>query len=215
MLKIAFLVNIMRYLELKEALKEFTVFSVNDIKKIEATFHRRRLNNWQDKGYIKKVIKGYYMFTDLPVDENILYEIANKIYSPSYVSLEKALSHYHLIPESVYEVTSVTARTPRILKTTTTSFSYRSIKPDFYFGYKIVNYDRKSYLIAEIEKAILDYIYLNAHLKTFDDFAGMRINVDSFKEQVDEQKLIKYLEAFGQKQLANRTKKFLEVINNA
>lgn len=52
-------------------------------------------------------------------------------------------------------------------------------------------------------------------MKTVDDFAGMRINIDEFKKQVNEQKLFKYLEAFGQKQLANRTKRFLEAINNA
>lgn len=205
----------MRYLELKEALKEFTIFSLNDIRKLDKTFYRPRLNDWQDKGYLKKVIRGYYIFNDLSVDEKVLYEIANKIYSPSYISLEKALSHYHLIPESVYEVTSVTTKTTQLLKASLASFSYRSIKPDFFFGYKIVNNNNKSYLLAEIEKAILDYIYFNAHLKSVDDFMGMRVNVTSFKEQINEQKLFKYLEAFGQKQLELRTKRFLEAINNA
>ena len=205
----------MKYLELKEALKEFTIFSINDIKKIEPSFHRRRLNNWQDKGYIKKVIRGYYIFSDLPIDENVLFEIANKIYSPSYISLEKALSYYHLIPESVYEITSVSTKLTQILKTSIASCSYKSIKPDFYFGYKIVNYEQKSFLIAEVEKVILDYLYFNARLTTEDDFAGMRIDTDSFKEQVNEQKLISYLEAFEQINLAKRTRNFLEFINNA
>lgn len=209
------MVNFMRYLELKEALKDFSIFSLNDVKKIDKTFYRSRLNEWQDKGYIKKVTKGFYLFNDVSIDENVLYEIGNKIYSPSYISLEKALSYYHLIPESVYGITSITTRTTRLLKTPIAGFSYRSIKPDFYFGYKIINYDNKSYLIAEIEKTILDYIYFNARLTTVDDFAGMRINVDEFKEQVNEQKLFKYLEAFGQKQLKLRTKRFLEAINNA
>ena len=205
----------MKFLELKEALKEFTIFSINDVKKIEPSFHRRRLNNWQDKDYIKKVIKGYYIFSDLQIDENILFEIANKIYSPSYVSLEKALSYYHLIPESVYEITSVTSRLTQKLNTSLASFSYKSLKPDFYFGYKIVNYEQKRFLFAEVEKAILDYLYFNARLTTEDDFAGMRIDTDSFKEQVNEQKLISYLEAFGQKKLSKRTRNFLEFINNA
>lgn len=143
-------------MELKEALKDFNIFSLNDVEKIDKTFYRSRLNEWQDKGYIKKVIKGFYIFNDVSIDEDVLYEIGNKIYSPSYISLEKALSYYHLIPESVYEITSVTTRTTRLLKTPIASFSYRSIKPDFYFGYKIVNYDNKGYLIAEIEKTILD-----------------------------------------------------------
>ena len=36
--------------------------------------------------------------------------VANKIYSPSYISLETALSYYGLIPESVYALTSVSTR---------------------------------------------------------------------------------------------------------
>ena len=41
----------MKYIELKEYLQEFTVFSVTDIRRIDIDFYRRRLNEWQDKGY--------------------------------------------------------------------------------------------------------------------------------------------------------------------
>ena len=57
MLKIAFWRNTMKFLELKNELKDFPVFSLNDIRNIEPDFHRRRLNEWQNKGYIKN--KGY------------------------------------------------------------------------------------------------------------------------------------------------------------
>jgi len=75
-LKIALLRNKMKYLDFKEALKDFTVFSFDEIKKIDSRFHRRRLNDWQEKGYIKKIIKGYYIFSDLKINEHILFEIA-------------------------------------------------------------------------------------------------------------------------------------------
>jgi len=88
----------MKFLELKNELKDFPIFSLNEIKNIDPNFYRRRLNEWQDKGYIKKVIRGYYIFSDLQLSEEILFKIANRIYSPSYVSLESALSYYHLIP---------------------------------------------------------------------------------------------------------------------
>jgi predicted transcriptional regulator of viral defense system len=82
----------MRYLELKESLKDFTVFSLADIRQTDSFFHRRRLNEWQEKGYIKKLIRGFYIFSDLELNENVLFEIANRIYAPSYISLEIALS---------------------------------------------------------------------------------------------------------------------------
>lgn len=73
----------MKYLDLIHYFKNCPFFSITDIKKIDNSFHRRRLNEWQEKWYIKKVIKGYYIFSDSKLDENIIFNIANRIYSPS------------------------------------------------------------------------------------------------------------------------------------
>ena len=58
----------MKYIEFRELLKDFTVFSVNDIENTGKKFHRRRLHEWQQKGYIKKLIKGYYIFSDFMIN---------------------------------------------------------------------------------------------------------------------------------------------------
>jgi predicted transcriptional regulator of viral defense system len=100
----------MQYLEFQNVLKDFTVFSLADIRQVEPGFHRRRLNEWQEKGYIKKVVKGHYVFSGQELDERGLFEIANRIYAPSYVSFEMALSYYGLIPESVFAITSASTR---------------------------------------------------------------------------------------------------------
>lgn len=205
----------MKYIEFKDALKEFTLFSVKDIRKIEPGFDKRRLSEWSDKNYIRKIIRGYYIFSDLALDENVLFEIANKIYSPSYVSLQVALSRYHLIPESVYEITSVTTRTTQLFKTPTASFSYRSIKPHLFFGYELVDYNQKTYKLAEVEKAILDYLYYNPSLKLEHDFESIRIDADSFHEQVKEDKLRSYLSQYKQKAFEKRVGDFLRFMSNA
>jgi predicted transcriptional regulator of viral defense system len=85
----------------KNSLQNFQVFSVADIRAVHRGFDRRRLSEWQKKGYIIKIIKGYYIFSDVNIDEPMLWEIANKIYKPSYVSFENAMSHYRMIPESI------------------------------------------------------------------------------------------------------------------
>jgi predicted transcriptional regulator of viral defense system len=214
-LKIAFWRNKMRYLELKKYLKDFTVFSISDIERIDSNFHRRRLNEWQEKGYIKKIIKGYYIFTDLELNENRLFEIANRIYKPSYISLEIALSYYQLIPESVYTITSVSTRKTYKFTTQIAKFSYRSIKPSLYFRYNIIRYDNKHFKIASVEKAILDYFYLNTEIKTGSDFLSLRINKDVFLKSVNETKLHSLLEKFNQKSLKKRMSNFLEFIKDA
>ncbi|MGD2013222.1 MAG: hypothetical protein PVH37_13780 [Desulfobacterales bacterium] len=86
----------MKYLEFREALQDFTIFSIDEIKKIDSRYHRRRLNNWQDKGYIKKVIKGHYISSDLVINEDILFEIANKIHFLDKFSQKKLSKRIHL-----------------------------------------------------------------------------------------------------------------------
>ena len=51
----------MKFIELKKELGNFLVFNLNDIRKIEAEFDLRRLNEWKDKGYIEfsKVLPMY------------------------------------------------------------------------------------------------------------------------------------------------------------
>ncbi|MCD6318220.1 hypothetical protein J7M02_04055, partial [Candidatus Aerophobetes bacterium] len=175
----------------------------------------RRLNEWQNKGYIKKVIKGYYIFSDLTLNENVLFEIANRIYNPSYISLEMAFSYYHLIPESVYGITSVSTRRTYRFKTPIGEFIYRKVKPNLFFGYNLVNYKDKRFKIASIEKAILDYFYINPNIKTEADFVSLRMNKDLFLKQINEKKLHKLLKEFGKKTLTRRVVSFLEFMKNA
>lgn len=205
----------MQFLELKNALKDFTIFSLTDIKSIDNRFHRRRLNEWQDKGYIKKVIRNYYLFTDLELNENVLYEIANKIYSPSYISFEMALSHYHLIPESVYGITSATTRRTYTFKTPIGQFNYRTVGTKFFFGYELINYKGKYFKLASMEKAILDYLYINPHIRKTPDFAALRLNAELFLQRIDEKQLYKFLDKFAQKTLTNRLDKLMEYLKNA
>lgn len=205
----------MKYIEFRNALKNFTLFSIGEIKKIDNNFHRRRLNEWQDKGYIKKIIRGYYIFSDLKINENVLFEIANRIHNPSYISFEMALSYYNLIPENVYVITSASTRRPYNYTTFLGKFSYKKIKPSLFFGYDIVKFNGKCFKIASMEKTILDYFYINPHIKSYPDFSSLRINSRSFGEQVDENKMYNYLENFSQKRLSNTVNSFMEFIKNA
>jgi predicted transcriptional regulator of viral defense system len=205
----------MRFIELKKVFKDFTLFSLNDIKKWDNAFFRVRLNEWQNKGYIKKVIKGYYIFSDLELNENVLYEIGNRIYKPSYISFQTAFSYYSLIPESVYTITSATTRKTSYFKTPIAEFVYRTIAPRLFFGYHLVKYDHQYFKMASMEKAILDYFYVHADIKGKNDFESLRINKDIFSEQIHDEILYQYLEKFAQKALAKRIRSFLEFLNHA
>ena len=205
----------MKFLELKNELKDFPIFSLNEIRNIDPNFYRSRLNEWQDKGYIKKVIRGYYIFSDLQLREEILYKIANRIYLPSYISLESALSYYHLIPESVYGITSISTRKTYSFKTSIGEFTFRTVKPQLFFGYNLLNYKEYCLKIASIEKALLDYFYLHPDIDTKQDFDSLRINKEMFFEQMDEGKLMNFLVKFNQKKLTERINNFWSYMKNA
>ena len=205
----------MQFIDLREELKDFAVFNLNDIRKIEADFDLRRLNEWSGKGYIKNIRRGFYHFSDLRISEPELFLIANKIYSPSYVSLEIALSAYNLIPEAVYGVTSVTSQKTNSFATGIGNFIYKHIKPELMFGYELREHGNHRYAIARIEKAVLDFLYLNPRFGNDSDFDGLRFNAAEFKAGADMAKFDKYLGAFGNNVLSRRAGKFIKFINNA
>jgi predicted transcriptional regulator of viral defense system len=197
----------MNFISFKNSLRDFPVFSVADIRAAHGDFDRRRLSEWQKKGYIKKIIKGYYLFSDVDMNEDTLSAIANKIYKPSYISFETAMSHYRLIPESIYMMTSASTRRTYVFETPVARFSYRTIKPSLFFGYSILPDGIK---MAFMEKAILDYFYINPAVQSDDDFASLRINREEILSRVNKKRLADYMQRFSQKRLSKRMKHFLE-----
>jgi predicted transcriptional regulator of viral defense system len=202
----------MTFLQFKAGLKDFVAFNLNDIRKIDVRFDLRRLNEWQGKSYIKMIRRGYYAFSDLEINDSALFLIANKIYAPSYISMEMALSYYNMIPEAVYGITSVSSRKTNRFQSAYGEFIYRHIKPSLLFGYKLIVYKNHKWKIAEIEKAVLDFLYLNPHLRTAEDFAGLRFNDEEFQKIADRVKLDNYLAAFANKSMERRFKNFMKSI---
>lgn len=205
----------MRYQELKQQLQMFPVFSLADIRKVDPLFHRRQLSTWAAKDYIKKLRRGYYMFNDTALNEDVLFLIANRIYSPSYVSFESALSYYGLIPEGVYSVTSATSKKTSRFKTPIAEFTYRKIKPELLFGYNLQKRGNQSYKIADVEKAVLDYLYLNPTIVRDADFYEWRFNREDFLARANLQKMRKYAETFRSKALLIRFDRLLSLIQES
>ena len=202
----------MNFVCFKKSLRDFPVFSIADIRVAHDDFDRRRLSEWQKKGYIKKIVKGYYLFSEVYVDESMLSAIANKIYKPSYISFETAMSHYRLIPESIYMITSASTRRTYLFETPVARFSYRTIKPALFFGYSILPGGIK---MAFMEKAILDYFYINPSARTVNDFVSLRVNREEMLDQLNKERLTEYLKRFNQKRLSNRMEHFLEWLKRA
>jgi len=205
----------MNYIKFQNILGSFTVFSLADIRQVDSGFHRRRLNEWQEKGYIRKVIRGYYIFAHRALDENALFEISNRIYSPSYVSFEMALAYYGLIPESVYGITCASTKKTSHFKTPIGSFIYRTIRPKLYFGFDFLKNSEKLFKLASPEKAFLDLFYIKTELSDIASFEGLRINREVFLKRMNRGKVDGYLDIYGQTSLRRRVNNFWEYIRHA
>lgn len=206
----------MKYIELQQYFKDQKIFSTKDLE--TAFWHRYKNNllNWLKKWYINKITKGRYYFNDKDLTQIEIYHIANRIYEPSYISLEYALNIYNIVPEWVFTITSITTKKTSTLKSNIHNFSYRNIKKDYFFWYNILTAktDNIYYKIATIEKAIIDYFYLNSQIKTKEDLYELRRNIDELKEQIDMKKFNKMLLQYKQKSFLNRIKLFISFINS-
>jgi predicted transcriptional regulator of viral defense system len=88
-------------------------------------------------------------------------DLVNVLRPDSYISLESAMVDKGITSQSPSVLTCVTPGYPQSFRTKSVSIVYRKISPDLYWGYeeKVTRYNK--YLIAEPEKALLDWIYLN------------------------------------------------------
>ncbi len=202
----------MKFVDFKQKFKKFIVLTQNQIRLVDPDFNINRLGDWQKKGYLKKIIKGYYIFADQELNEDVCCHIANQIYKPSYISTYYALRYYNLIPEAVYQHTSISSRQTRNFSTDVGRFSYRHVKPELFFGYTQCKHLNFCYYIADLEKAVLDFLYFDSGLETEDDYVQLRVSPEEFFRACNLDKLKIYLAKFENKSLEARVEKFLKWI---
>lgn len=190
----------MKYQEFKRRINK-PYFSRMDILFNGLNVFDYQLSLWQKNGYIEILKRGLYVFVD--EKKRILpEEISFFLYEPSYLSLEFALGYYGIIPEMVFTKTAVTTKTTRKFTNEFGSFSYRHIQPKLFFGYVAKETDFGKYLLAEPEKALLDYLYLNlGKINGEKDVSELRINKEELLKILDQKKLKIYLNEFGIKKL--------------
>ena len=143
-------------------------------------------------GEIIKVKNGFYVLAQgNRVEQLSLPLIANALSGPSYVSLDYALSLYGLIPEGVFEITSVTTSRSKKFDTQIGLFSYSYSKPELY-EIGVVQQStsgNKNFLIASPEKALCDKLILTKNLgvnsiNSMESFIvdDMRVDTDYFAD---------------------------------
>jgi predicted transcriptional regulator of viral defense system len=197
----------MNFIHFKGIFEKAGIFSVNNIKTVFPDFYNQYLTNWQKKGYIIKLRNGWYCFTEFLNRPYALWQTANLLYSPSYISMESALFFYELLPEGVFSTTSVSTNKTNEFDTNTGRFYYYTIKRNLFFGYtyyKPSDSSSAAIMIAEPEKAILDFFYLKRGYNSYAQIKELRFNGIVLIKDIDKKKLYKYLKKYNNKALVQR-----------
>lgn len=192
------------------------VFSINELREVDPNFCLANLSVRQKKWYIRNLLRWRYYFVDEEMTEKNLLSIANKIYQPSYISLETALLMYNIIPEAVPNITSISSKKTTILQTDLANYSYKKVKPSLMFGYTLREIKEKEVKlkIASIEKAIIDYLYLYPQVKTTDDFYELRRNIDEILTQRNKETFLMYSKEIDNKSFQKRVRTFISFVES-
>lgn len=195
----------MDYLTFRNYLYPQGCFNINQVLLWEKDFDRNNLTRWCHKGLLVKLRNEHYAFPEYRQMPGFSRIVANRIYSPSYVSLQSALSFYGMIPEEVIQLTSVTTLKTARFDNPFGSFHYQNVKESLFFGYDIKMMEGgRGVLIATPEKAILDLLYLNPFYETEQDMEELRLDEDYMQNELDMDRLADYLARFGSQTLKKR-----------
>ncbi len=151
------------------------------------------LGRYRQKGLVKRPKRGLYYFVEFPPSD---FGLANRMYSPSYISLETVLSQEGIIPETVYSVTSVAPKSARSFVVDGKVFEYSKIKPVAFTGY----FKKEEFLIAEPEKALVDYLYLAS-------LGKRRLSERLYLDKLDQEKIKRYVELYNNRKLKKLVKR--------
>ena len=180
--------------------KQISFFTLADFGRLfevnnQQTLYKR-IQALEKQGIIQKLIKGKYRFVLTPTDD---FTTANFLYGPSYVSLESALSFYGIITGFTYQITSITIKGTRSFSVNNKDFSFSQITNSLFWGYE----KKDSFLIADREKALLDYVYFSIKGLRHLDWEEIDIS------EINKQKLVACLARFKNKQIDDCLKRII------
>ncbi len=176
------------YSKIKQMIKT-SVFTDEDLKLVFSDKDLSQIHNSLSYHLKKKRIikykRGVYSLADssIPLSE---YVLAEKLYGPSYISFESALSHHGLIPEAVYEVTSACfQKKKKMFKTAVGNYSY-SHSPVEPFLLEVDEVEGA--LLATPIRALFDTVYKRKIVYgTIEDLEiDLRIDLDELEEIIQE-----------------------------
>ena len=202
--------KIINYPQFYNQLSPNRVFSRQEAEQAFPKFDSRRLFEWKQKSYLIKLTNKWYVFSNVAITDGLNYLISNSICQPSYISLETALYFHELIinsapanPLGEKSIHAITKHKTVVYHNDRGTYSYRKIKPEFYFGFDTTEIDGRPIQMANPEKALIDFLYFNANLNSLSKLTSIAWNIQAL-DQLDWKKLGSMQMSIGSKALDRR-----------
>jgi len=174
----------MNFKKFREKTKNLLILNKQTLRNLEKDENSLNLNlkYWIKTGKLLRLKKGVYITAEKwQKEENkddYLEYLANRLLSPSYVSLEYVLSRYQLLTEATVNLTSVSTKIGRVFSSDLAGFKYYSISEKLFTGYELKKFKNADIFIAGKEKALFDFLYFRFRRKRadLDSIENLRIN---------------------------------------
>ncbi|GAO30722.1 hypothetical protein JCM15548_13028 [Geofilum rubicundum JCM 15548] len=148
-----------------------------------------RISRLESDGQLIRLKRGLYV-VDPNVSGVLLSSelIANRIYGPSYVSMQSALRFHALIPERVTVMVSATTKRARNFQNSLGLFEYESVPPKYFSVgiQQLIHENSYAFLIASPEKAICDLLITTSGLRLQSRRAAYNYLVEDMRIDLDE-----------------------------
>jgi len=186
--------------------KELPYFELEDLLSVEKNkeYSKIILSRYKKTGKVIHLKKGIYVTKDYVDTIKIRGElssysemIANKIYQPSYLSLEYVLYQHNLLTEIPNNFTSVSLAKTYKFSNDFGNFFYRRIKKGLFLGFNLEKKGDFWVAKATKAKALFDFLYLRKNdLIDKNSAEELRLNLSEFKNE-DKRELGKYIKIEG------------------
>ncbi len=151
------------------------VLSIEDLaKNLSINFESAKVTatRYLKRGLLIRIKRNLYITPEKfnSLKEINLFQLANLIQTPSYISLVSALSYYNISTQQLQRVVeSVAQKRSKSVKVKDVEFRYFLVKKNYYNGFSL----ERNIFIASPEKALADIIYLSSLGKYSCDFAAI------------------------------------------
>lgn len=201
----------MTYIQFREQWHKVGCFNIYQVRAVCPCFDRGNLGRWVKKGYLVRLRQDWYAFADLLQISEFSRYIAQRIYTPSYISLHSALSYYGIIPEAVTRITCVTTNKTTHYENAFGEYSYQTVRPSLFFGYEPrVLPQGYTYHLAMPEKALLDLLYLYPQYDTKNEMQELRLDDYWMQEELNVNRLRAFVERSSSQSLQKRTELLIQ-----